>query len=384
MDSYDVVVIGAGIHGAGVAQAAAARGGSVLVLEREAVAAGTSSRSSKLIHGGLRYLETGQWRLVREALAERETLLRVAPRLVRRLPFHVPVYAGSARGSGWLALGLSLYALLAGLKPQARFALADADVLAHADGLARAGLRRVFRYLDAQTDDRLLTDAVMRSARALGARLACPARFEGARAEGDRYVVHYYESGVTKEVVASTLVNAAGPWVNTVLDAIAPAPPRLAVDLVQGTHVLLPGTLSCGAYYLEAADRRAVFALPWQGRVLVGTTEREFTGDPSACVPTKPEIDYLLDTYRRYFPARDATVLEAFAGLRVLPREDRAPFARSRETRLVGDRPVSPRLVTIYGGKLTTYRATAERVVERLSWTLPTASPGPRTATLPL
>ena len=182
---YDVVVAGGGIHGAGMAQAAAASGHSVLLLEQEAIAAGSSSRSSKLIHGGLRYLESGQLRLVRESLHERALMLKLAPELVRLQKFFIPVYDHSRRKPWQLRIGLSLYALLAGLDGAARFGTVPLSGWAQLDGLDTHGLRQVFYYHDAQTDDALLTAAVMRSAQSLGAELALPARFTGATLAGD-------------------------------------------------------------------------------------------------------------------------------------------------------------------------------------------------------
>lgn len=386
MPTHDLVVIGAGIHGAGVAQAAAAAGWSVLVLEQTAVAAGTSSRSSKLVHGGLRYLESGQLGLVREALAERERLIALAPGLVERVAFHIPVYAHSARGPMWIRAGLALYALLGGLRRVYRFASIPRREWDRLDGLDTRDLRAVFRYYDARTDDAALTRAVLRSAERLGAVLACPARFVGAQRHTQGYEVRYIEAGRETLCTARALVNAAGPWADAVAAMIAPAPPRPAVELVQGAHVRLEGVLQQGIYYLEApADRRPVFVMPWRGAILVGTTETAYTaGDPALVQPLAQEIEYLCGTFQRYFPGREAKMLDAYAGLRVLPRAG-GPFQhRPREAMLVADDPARARLVTIYGGKLTTYRITAERALRLLARSLPSRARRADTATLPL
>lgn len=367
---YDIAVVGAGIHGAGVAQAASAAGYSVLVLERDAVAAGTSSRSSKLIHGGLRYLESGRWRLVRESLHERELLLRLAPTLVRRLPFHIPVYTHTTRSALALRAGLALYAVLGGLGKYARFKAVPRSGWDQFDGLDIRGLKTVFSYYDAHTDDAALTRAVMRSAQSLGAQLECPARFIHARTTADRIEIAYQAGTRTGSCHARVLINAAGPWVNQVLSGLMPAPTPLPVELVQGSHIVLPGSLARGAYYIEAHDRRAVFALPWRNQTLVGTTETRYRGDPAAAQPLAEEIAYLQNSFARYFPERRTDILSSFAGLRVLPQDTRPVFYRARDTVLHID-PAMPRVLSIYGGKLTGYRATAARALARVQLLLP-------------
>jgi glycerol-3-phosphate dehydrogenase len=382
---FDVVVIGGGIHGVGVAQAAAAAGQSTLVLERTALAAGTSSRSSKLIHGGLRYLETMQFRLVRESLHEREILLRVAPELVRRIPFFIPVYGHTTRPPWMIRAGLSLYALLGGLNGHARFITVPRAQWDSLDGIDTRDLRAVFRYYDAQTDDTALTHAVMCSAESLGARLECPAEFLGAERRADGYAVRYRAADGERECHASTLVNAAGPWVNLVLDRISPKPDARAVELVQGTHILLDGQTGSGIFYVEAPhDRRAVFVMPWHHATLVGTTETPYRGDPAAVHPLTAEVDYLVETFRRYFPQRDAAVHSSFAGLRVLPAGGGSAFRRPRETVFHPDDRAHPRLISVYGGKLTGYRAAALQILQQLANALPARKPRADTATLAL
>ncbi|MGQ0592170.1 MAG: FAD-dependent oxidoreductase [Gammaproteobacteria bacterium] len=374
---YDVVVVGAGIHGAGVAQCAAASGYRVLVLEQYGPAAGTSSRSSKLIHGGLRYLETGQFPLVRQALAERETLLRIAPLLVRRLEFFVPVYRRETRRRPWeLRLGLSLYAVLGGLGPQHRFRSLGRALWGGLGGLRTEGLAAVYSYLDAQTDDAALTRAVLGSARTFGAEVSCPAAFQKATRTGAGYSILYSSGTRQIECHGTVLVNAGGPWVGQVAERVHPPPPPLEIELVQGAHLHLDEPVLMGAFYVESpADRRPVFVMPWQGGTLVGTTETAFRGDP-ACVAASPaESEYLLETMRHYFPAYRGRVIGTMAGLRVLPHARAAPQDRSRETVLSVDRGDRPHYLAIYGGKLTTYRATAECVVQRVLPVLPGRRP---------
>ncbi len=380
-ETTDILIIGAGIQGAGVAQAAAAAGYRVTVVEQAEVGSGTSSRSSKLIHGGLRYLETGQFALVRKALRERQRLLANAPGLVRLIPFRLPIYADSQRPAWKIRIGLSLYALLGGLHRENRFRTLDAAETARLP-LRREGLRTVFEYLDGQTDDRALTRAVMASAQALGAELWQPVRFLFASVTNTGVSATVERAGREVTIEARVLVNAAGPWVDRVLSAVTPAVSCPAIDLVQGSHIVLAAPAPEAAWYVEAPqDRRAVFVLPWQGRTLVGTTETPFHGDPAEVTPLPAEIDYLQAVYRHYFPAGDTTVIDAFAGLRVLPKGPGGFFTRPRDT-LLHTGPT--RVLSLLGGKLTGYRATAEAVMKRIRRWLPPRKPVADTRTLPL
>src|SRR6202035_3012925 len=238
MKDYDVVIIGGGIHGAGVLQAAAAAGHKALLIERQALASGTSSKSSKLIHGGLRYLESGQFALVRESLHERAVLLRIAPELVELKPFFIPVYRDTRRRPWQLKLGLWMYALLGGFDASTRFGTVPKRDWSSLDGLETQGLEAVIRYHDAQTDDASLTRAIVQSALSLGAELAMPASFAAATLTDDGGTVTYSEDGSKLEFAPRVLVNAAGPWAPHVGGAIHPAIPIPDVDLVQGTHIV--------------------------------------------------------------------------------------------------------------------------------------------------
>ncbi len=382
--SYDVIIIGGGIHGTGVAQAAAAAGHSVLLLEQAQLASGTSSRSSKLIHGGLRYLEGMHFSLVRECLRERALLLKNAPSLVKLQPFHIPVYKDTRRRPWLVRSGLMLYAVLGGFNRASLFRSLSKDQWQDLDGLDTIGLEAVFRYYDAQTDDAALTRAVMHSAISLGAELVTGAQFISGQLNDEGAVIQYKQDTLTVTCEARVVVNAGGPWANQILEKITPSQAPHAVDLVQGTHIIIEGTLSKGIYYMEApTDRRAIFAMPWHGKILVGTTETAFDAstDPASVAPQEQEAQYLLKTMASYFPAyrnlQTNPVCSAFAGLRVLPRGDssegkkNSAFTRPRETVLHTDRTTAPRLLTIYGGKLTAYRATAEKCLQRLQPSLP-------------
>jgi len=376
MQDYDVIIVGGGIHGAGVLQAAAAAGHRALLIERRAIAAGTSSRSSKLIHGGLRYLESGQFALVRESLRERAVHLRIAAELVELKPFFIPVYKTTRRRPWQLKAGLWMYALLGGFDRSTRFGSVPRREWASLDGLDTQDLDAVIRYHDAQTDDAQLTRAVVQSARELGGSVTMPALFIGADLDAEGVVVKFEHEGRPVHARARVLVNAAGPWAGRVSRAGRPEIEVPDVDLVQGTHIVLPVQTTAGIYYVESpGDGRDVFIMPWQGATMIGTTETPYLGDPDRVQPLPEEEDYLLEVARRYFPRLRALtrgdITERFAGLRVLPAAGQKAFDRSRETIFMTDRAGKPRVLGIYGGKLTGWRAAAEEVMRRIAPSLP-------------
>lgn len=373
---YDIVIIGGGIQGVAVAQAAAAHGYTVLVLEKTALAAATSSRSSKLIHGGLRYLEHGHFALVHESLRQRSDWLRLAPSLVKLSPFYIPIYQETGRHTLTIRAGLSVYALLAGGSKTARFRSVPKSEWQQLDGLTTDGLKHVFQYWDAQTDDLLLTRALMHSAQSLGAELLCPAEFIHATLSSSSCEIDYLLAGRINHCSATALVNAAGPWVNKVLQRIDPPLLPYPIDLVQGSHLVLEGHLDRGCYYLESpADRRPVFVLPWHQHILLGTTETMFNSEPEETAPLVTEETYLLDCFHHYFPERNVNIIEKFSGLRVLPATQGAASHRSREIYLQCDPPEKPRVISIYGGKLTVCRATAQKVLHAILPVLPERAP---------
>ncbi len=367
---YDVAIIGGGIQGVGVAQAAAAAGYKVILFEQQQLAAGTSSRSSKLIHGGLRYLESGQFGLVRKALLERALLLKLAPDLVRLVPFYIPVFPEMTRRGWQVRLGLSLYAALGNFSRGTRFKKLSEQVYPELALKKTASLQAVYQYYDAQTDDRALTLSVMHSAMQLGAELACPAEVLRLVFQKEQFVIGYAQQGKQCECRSRVVINAAGPWVNKVLALLDPQGAHLEMDLVQGTHLVLAENAPEGIYYVEAPqDQRAVFVMPWKGKTMIGTTETAYSGEPEMTRPLPSEKDYLLAVYRHYFVGDDS-VVDSFSGLRVLPKTDHHFFYRPRDTILYSC-PQYQNLLTLYGGKLTGYRATAQQVMKEIRPALP-------------
>jgi glycerol-3-phosphate dehydrogenase len=371
MHEYDVVVIGAGIHGAGVAQAAAAAGYSVLALEKNNIGTGTSSKSSKLIHGGLRYLESYQFSLVRKSLKERAVLCRLAPELVKLQPFYIPVYKNTTRRPLHIRIGLIFYAILGGLHKDNLFKRIRRKKVERLDGLNKCDLQQVYRYYDGQTNDKKLTQAVMRSAQLLGTELVCPAAINSISTTNNGYSVTYHQQEKEKEIKARVVINAAGPWINEIHKLVTSEVTSLEVDLVQGTHIIINTPPPSGIYYLETSDRRAVFVMPYdvdgEIRTMVGTTEKLYQGKADNVYPTDEEVEYLLNVYKTYFPDNlNIKVIEQFAGLRVLPKlegSNRSLFSRPRDTILHW---AMPGFLTLYGGKLTAYRSTSELVVKKI------------------
>jgi len=368
---FDIIVIGGGIQGAGCAQAATAAGYKVCMLEKSSWGSATSSHSSKLIHGGLRYLETYQFGLVRKALQERAVLMKIAGDLIRPIPFYIPIYRHTRHRSWEIFLGLGIYSLLGGFDRLARFRIVPENEWSMLSGLKTEGLERVFQYWDTQTDDLLLTRAVARSTAELGGDIREHADFKKASSVKDGYLVTYGRKGEEHQISCRVLINGAGPWVTDVQRRIenAPSPPR--VELVQGAHIELEGHLSDSIFYLESpTDQRPMFVMPWHGNTLVGTTETAFSGDPARVKARQSEIDYLLEAVHSYFPGFQGRLLNSFAGLRVLPVLKKGFNERPRDTLIQFDDPRRPTCISLYGGKLTTYRATGAGILKKIRRTL--------------
>ncbi|MGH1536950.1 MAG: glycerol-3-phosphate dehydrogenase/oxidase [Gammaproteobacteria bacterium] len=376
---YDVAIIGGGIHGVGVAQAAAARGYNTILLEQyDHLAAGTSSRSSKLIHGGLRYLEQFEFSLVRECLLERSYLLNNAPNLVKLTPVYIPVYKHSKRSPWLIRAGLSLYALLGNLSADARFKKVKKTNWSELHGLDTKNLRAVYQYFEAQTDDSLLTQAIMQSAQEYGAELILNAKVTNIKLIDNAGEIIYAKNSdcqIEKKLVSKVIINAAGPWAAKVVESVQPKQKNVQVDLVQGAHIVLPIQLGEAIFYIESpVDKRPIFVMPWYGETMIGTTESLFDDDPAKTHPHEKEVEYLLEAFYFYFSKqkdKDLSISKQFSGLRVLPRSQKNANQRSRETIYLCDRKNKPRLLSIFGGKLTSYRATAEHVINYIESSLP-------------
>ncbi|HAM59260.1 MAG TPA: FAD-dependent oxidoreductase [Candidatus Rokubacteria bacterium] len=368
--AFDAVVIGGGMAGAGVARDLALRGASVALFEKGDFSSGTTSKSSKLIHGGLRYLELGDFKLVRESLREKKTLERLAPHLVRPLPFLVPIYRGSTRGLIRVRIGMWLYDLLTpGKRTERSRVIRPVDTLALEPSIRADGLRGAGYYFDDLLlfPERMCLENALSAARH-GARVHNYCQVE-EMVRGGRGVeavrVRDLLSGQVHTVRGSTIINCAGPWVDRVrqMGGVAEGAPRI-LRTTKGIHCLLP-RMTDRAIYLSGEDERMIFVVPWREFTLVGTTDTDFQGDPDRLWATRDEVTYLLATVARALPDPRVAfdlVVYTYAGVRPLSWEEGVPESKvSREHRVVMEGPEG-RFLSVTGTKLTCFRSLAEEV----------------------
>lgn len=392
---FDMAVIGAGINGAGIARDAALRGLSVIVLEQGDLCSGTSWASSRLIHGGLRYLEYGEIGLVYESLHERRNLRRIAPHLVKPIRICIPIYKSAKRGPLLIRLGMIAYDLLSfGKSLPAHEMLSRDRLLAEEPGLGPDSLCGAARYYDSQVmfAERLVLENLL-AARSAGAEIHTYSRVDKiliANAAAHTVVYSDQVSAVSASVTASVVVNAAGPWVDSVLGVTTEGAPRL-IGGTKGSHIIVGGFDGApgDAIYVEAAaDGRPIFIIPWNGLYLIGTTDIRYDGDPGEIRASRQEIDYLLSETNRVFPRAGLGVDDihfAYAGVRPLPYRNRGPeSAISRRHVIKHHREIGAGLFSIIGGKLTTYRSLAEHAVNRVGKVLRRDLPECRTHNTPL
>ena len=380
MEEFDLLVVGGGINGTGIARDAAGRGLSVLLVEKDDLAAHTSSASSKLIHGGLRYLEQLEFRLVCESIAERERLRRAAPHIVRPLEFIMP--AGRAGRPAWmLRAGLFLYDHLAQRPtlPRSRAVRLRDESLRTAKGLS---------YWDCRVDDSRLVILNAMDARERGATILTRTELVETRREGEHWLVRLRSAGGERSVRARVLVNAAGPWASEMFGRIAGVRPRQMLRLVKGSHIVVP-RLYPGehAFLLQNPDGRVVFAIPFEDRfTLIGTTDVECHGPLDAPTISDEEVRYLLGAAARYFtaPVSESDVVWSYSGIRALCDDGAAnPSDVSRDYVVELDSS-GPPLLSVFGGKITTYRRLSERALLKLAPFFPAMRPPwTETAVLP-
>ena len=371
VEPFDLVIVGGGVIGAGAARDAAMRGLRVVVVEADDIAAGTSSRSSKLIHGGLRYLEQGDLSLVFESVSERRIMMQIAPHLVRPMGFLFPVYAGDKVKLATLRLGLIVYEGLALFRsPKLHTTLTARDIAAEIPELRQQGLRGGPLYWDCATDDARLTLETMLAAANAGAIVLTHARVSELLRDADGAVRGVRVRDVlhdrTVDIASGAVLNATGPWSDRVRGT--PERPSNQLRLTKGVHIVVPAARLPTAHTIvcfHPVDKRLLFVLPWGEQVYIGTTDTDYEGDPRDVAASRADIDYLLQAVNSYFPAvklQPEDVFATWAGLRPLIRaEGVAPSQVSREHVITVD---PDGLVSIAGGKLTTYRRMGAEAVD--------------------
>ena len=372
-DLFDLLVVGGGINGTGIARDASGRGMSVLLCEKDDLASHTSSWSTKLIHGGLRYLEYYEFRLVREALKEREVLLRAAPMLVRPLRFVLP-HSPEQRPAWLIRTGLFLYDHLGG-----RRTLPGSGTVRLGDTPEGRPLRdwvtQAFHYADAQVDDSRLVVLNALAARDQGSEILTRTRCRKAHRDGSIWVAEIKDERTSevRTVKARALVNAAGPWVSDFLQHDLALDTKSRVRLVKGSHIVTP-RLYAGdhAYILQNDDNRIVFVIPWRNEFsLIGTTDVPHDGEPQEVAIADAEIDYLLSVVNRYFfkAVEKEEIVWTYSGVRPLYDDASAnPSAVTRDYTFDLNVPEGGApLLSIFGGKITTYRKLAEHAVQKLA-----------------
>lgn len=394
---FDLIVIGAGINGAGIAREAALSGLKVLLVEKDDLGSGATATSSRLIHGGLRYLEHYEFSLVRESLRERERLLSAAPHLVKPLPLTLPIYEGHSRGPLMIRLGMIAYDLLSYDKSLPRHRMFTRSQALEAEpGLQPEGLKAAARYYDAQAvfPERLVVENVL-DAVANGAVVRTHTAVDGFEIEaGVVRGVHLVDmlTGERDSAYATVTVNVAGPWVDDVIEefGVSPAWKRL-IGGTKGSHIVVerfPGAPEDALYIEARQDGRPYFIIPWNDLYLIGTTDLRFEGDEDRVVASEEEIAYLLTETNLAIPGAGLTrddVLYTFSGLRPLPYQaEGAEGAISRKHNVKDHAPQIEGLLSVIGGKLTTYRSLAEEAVDDVYKKLGRKAPKSKTRTQPL
>ena len=375
-DIYDLFVIGGGINGAGVARDAAGRGLKVALSEKDDLAEGTSSRSGKLVHGGLRYLEYYEFRLVREALIEREVLLKAAPHIIWPMRFVLP-HSPEDRPAWLVRLGLFLYDHLGGRKklPGTRTLnlRRDPEGAAIVDQYTRG-----FEYSDCWVDDARLVVLNAVDAAAKGALVLTRSPVVSARRDGKLWTVttRNSQTGEQRSFKARCIVNCAGPWVSDIIGRVAGSNSSRNVRLVKGSHIIVPKFWTgANAYLVQNHDKRVIFINPYEGdKALIGTTDIAYEGRAEDVAADEAEIDYLLKAVNRYFKEklRREDVLHSFSGVRSLFDDGKGnPSAVTRDYVFDLDETGGAPMLNVFGGKITTFRELAERGMQRLSHIFP-------------
>lgn len=364
--TYDIAIIGGGITGAAIAKQAAESGKKVLILEKNDWASGTSSKTSKLIHGGLRYLETFDFKLVKESLKAREDLLNNRPNDVKPYPIILPIYKTDKRPYWKIKLGLILYDLFAKSKilPKHRTVPLE-ELKSKFPNLKTEGLKAAIEYHDAQVHDEALVKTYIQEAESAGATCQSHAKVTQLIKENGKITgLKLFRNKQKETITAKTIINAAGPWADGIRHLDNPnANPLLSPT--KGVHLVFPKTdLKEGLILSTPQDARVFFILPWYNQTIIGTTDTDHTGNPDQLTVTDGDIHYLLEATKHYFPTgpfTEDTLTETYAGLRPLLKSKKSPSGRSRDFKI---ETADSGLITIVGGKYTTHNHMATTLLK--------------------
>lgn len=364
----DVIILGAGINGSGIARELAMNGKQVTVIDKATIGSGTSSKSSRLIHGGLRYLETMEFMLVREALHDRQELLRIYPDLVKMKSFFIPIYKPSPRPAWMIWVGLKLYDLLSGNAKQHRSRVIHRkNFNIHAASFKHEGLKAVFHYYDAKTNDLQLTQRVASDAKSHGANFYENTIANDISEDGQRFFIKTDNGNFS----ARTLINSTGPWIDDVNQHFK-FPANFAIRKISGIHIILPGLLTSDLMFMQTKQKRIFFVIPEpsNNQTIIGTTEREESVSIDDVEICEEDIQYLIENINNYltpgFQILRQNIKDAYIGVRPLVAEAENPTNLSREYELDKHSFGNAKLLHIFGGKLTTYLSLARKVRKTL------------------
>lgn len=364
----DVIILGAGINGSGIARELATSGKTVTVIDKSTIGSGTSSKSSRLIHGGLRYLETLQFKLVHEALMDRQELLRIYPDLVKMKSFYIPIYKPSPRPAWMIWFGLKFYDLLSGKNKQYHSRVVSKKQFSvHAASFKQEGLKAVFHYYDAKTNDLQLTQRVAQDAIENGATFYENTFISTITNKDDYFTVRTSQGDFT----APILINASGPWIDEVNQKFN-FPAKFSIRKISGIHITLDGLLTNDLMFMQTKQKRIFFVIPElkNNQTLIGTTEREETDSIDNIDVKEEDILYLIENINNYlkpgFQILRKNIKNAFIGVRPLVAEAENPINLSREYELDKHKFGNTTLLHVFGGKLTTYLSLARKVQKLL------------------
>ncbi len=369
MKNYDVIILGAGINGCAIALELAKRGNSVLILDKSTVGSGTSSKSSRLIHGGLRYLETFKFKLVREALLDRKALTELYPNLVQYRPFFLPVYASSPRHPWLIWIGLKLYDLLSDkYSDHTSHRIPKKEFTKHAPCLKHKGLKAVFRYYDGKTNDLALTQCVAEECIANGCTVKEHILIQSIIRSESQFTIQTQDGAYA----APILINATGPWIDEV-NAAFQLPAEYTIRKISGIHIVVKGLISDDPLFMQTKNKRVFFIIPEpeKDHTLIGTTEREEFGPANDVIVNPKDVKYLLENINVYLnedhKVYASDILHTFIGIRPLIAHKDTPTDLSREYALDYHTFGNTKLLHVFGGKLTTFLSLSKKAAERVS-----------------